>query len=238
MENEEASLVIDVFKPSSMPMSRLADYLKSFAVLLGSEAHVHFERVAEGSAQCRATIEPHAAPKVRERLEQVSSHCAPKSAMKARSEIDNLLLEDNATGHVDVNGRKIIEFPGRMRAPRETIGPVLRNTFIEGQVFSIGGKDETINVYLKDGQREQKCIVSVELARRLGPHLRGPRIRFLGEGVWYRVDGRWEMRSFSAESFIALDAETLDTTLKRIRSGLTGVDSSDFLATMQELREG
>lgn len=238
MKREEASLVIDVFTPSTLPMSRLADYLKPFATLLGSEAHVHFERVADGSADCRATIESHAVPKVRERLSQIASRAASRSVMKAHSDIDDLLLEDNATGHVAFNGKTVLEFSGRMRAAREAIGPVMRSTIIEGEVYLIGGKDETINVYLKDGQREHKCIVSVEVARRLGAHLRGARIRFFGQGVWYRVDGSWRMKTFAADDFLPLEEVPLAKTLEKIRSDLSGLDASDFLAVMEELREG
>lgn len=238
MKREEVSLVIDVFKPSTLPMSRLADYLKPFAVMLGSEAHVHFEQVAEGSAECRASIEPHAAPKVRERMSSIVAGNAPKAAMKARGDIDELLLQDNAIGHVSIDGRNIIEFPGRMRAPREMIGPVKRATSIEGQIFSIGGKDESMNVHLSDGHHEIKCVVSVDVARRLGTYLRGPRIRFFGQGVWYRIDGSWEMKAFTANNFTPLESASFDGALRSIQETLTGIDPNAFLATMLELREG
>jgi len=238
MKREEVSLVIDVFESSTLPMARLADYLKPFSIMLGSEAHVHFDRVADGSAECRASVEPHAAPKVRERVNGVVAGIAPKTAMKARDDIDDLLLEDNAIGHVAINGRNVVEFPGRMRAAKETIGPVRRGTSIEGQIFSIGGKDETINVHLNDGQQEIKCVVSVELARRLGPHLRGPRVRFFGQGLWYRVDGVWQMKGFTADDFTPLPDTPLDVTLKSIQATLSGINASEFLATMADLREG
>jgi hypothetical protein len=238
VKREDVTLVIDVFKSSTLPMARLADYLKPFSVMLGSEAHVHFDRVADGSAECRASVEPHAAPKVRERVNSVVAGSAPKMAMKAHGDIDDLLLEDNAVGHIAINGRNVIEFPGRMRAAKETIGPVRRRTSIEGQIFSIGGKDETINVHLNDGQQEIKCVVSVELARRLGPHLRGPRIRCFGHGFWYRIDGVWQMKGFTAEDFTPLSDTPLDGTLKSIQSTLSGISANEFLATMAELREG
>ena len=219
-------------------MARLAEYLKPFALMLGSEAHVHFDRVAEGSSVCTASVEPHAAPKVRERVNGVVNGTAPKAAIRAYADINDLLLADNAIAHIALNGRNVIEFPGRRRAARETIGPVRRATPIEGQIFSIGGKDETMNVYLNDGQNELKCVVSVELARRLGPHLRGPRIRLFGQGLWYRVDDDWQMRSFTAADFMVLDDAPLNATLQAIRETLSGVEPDDFIATMAELRHG
>jgi hypothetical protein len=236
MTDEHVSLAIDVFSASTLPMARLADYLKPFATLLGSEAHVHFDRVADGSAECRASVESHASPKIRERINGVIAGTAPRAAMKAHGEIDDLLLEDNAIGRVAINNRSVIEFPGRKRAPQETLGPVRRTSSIEGQVFLIGGKDDTINIYLNDGCRELRCVVSVELARSLGPHLRGPRIRFFGEGIWYRIDGRWEMKAFTADRFSPLVDISLERTIKSIQENFSGIDANDFLATMQGVR--
>lgn len=102
----------------------------------------------------------------------------------------------------------------------------------------IGGKDDTMNVYLNDGRRDIKCVVSVELARRLGPYLRGPRIRFFGQGIWYRFDENWELKSFTASDFTPLEEKPLNATLESLRGTLAGIDVDDFLATMQELREG
>lgn len=71
-------------------MSRLAEYLKPFATMLGSEANVHFEGVFEGSAACRAFVEPRDAPKVRERIQGIAPKTASRSAIKAYCDIDDL----------------------------------------------------------------------------------------------------------------------------------------------------
>jgi hypothetical protein len=106
MKSEEiVSLSIDVFTPPTLPMSRLADYLKPFSLMLGSEANVHFDKVGEGSAALRASIDPPAAPKVDDRLHAIAAGTAPKSAMKAFPEIDDLLAKDNAVGHVTLRAR-------------------------------------------------------------------------------------------------------------------------------------
>ncbi len=238
MKTGEVSLAIDVFKPSTLPMARLAEYLKAMAALLGHESHVHLFAVSEGSAVCRASVDDHAAPKVEERLRGVVAGTAPKGALKARAEIDDLLLEDNAIGQLAVNGRSVIEFPGRMRAAQETIGPVRRDSPIEGHIYLIGGKDDTINVYLTDGQRESKCVVSVALAQQLGRYLRGPRLRLFGEGWWYRVDGTWQLKNFTAERFAVLEEQPLGETLLAIQETLAGIDPKEFWETVEELREG
>jgi hypothetical protein len=156
--------------------------------------------------------------------------------MKAFSEIDDLLAKDNAIGHVALGKRSVIQFPGRLRAAHETVGPVRRNTSVEGQIYSIGGKDDTINVHLQNGDDEIRCVVSVTLARQLGPHLRGRKVRLSGSGMFYRVDGVWQRKTFSATDFIVLDESSLTATLASVQKILTGIDANDFISTMSELR--
>ncbi|MES1260410.1 MAG: hypothetical protein ABUS49_01645 [Acidobacteriota bacterium] len=237
MKSEDmVSLSIDAFSPRTLPMSRLADYLKAFSAMLGSEANVHFDRVGEGSTVLKAHIDQSAAPKVHERIHAVASGTAPKSAMRAFSEIDDLMAKDNAIGQIALGNQSVIVFPGRLRAAHETIGPVRRSTSVEGQVFLIGGKDETINVHLRNGDEEIRCVVSLPLARELGPHLRGRKVRLFGSGVYFRVDGVWQRRSFTAASFVLLDEASLAATLASVRSVFAGVDANEFMEAMVELR--
>ncbi len=242
LREQKVTLAIDALPPTTLPMVRLADYLKAFAAILGNEEHVHFQAVTSGSACCEAIVEAHAVPKVTERVQQVVAQNAPKAAMKAYQEIDDYLMKDNAVGVVLLGGHKVIEFPGRRRTPQEVIGPVKRRTSIEGQVFSISGRDDTINVSLRDavggGGQELRCVVSVPLARKLGPYLLGPRIRFFGEGVWFREDGLWRMRNFHASDFAELKEVPLDTALESMRVHLAGIDPDEFMASMAELRHG
>jgi hypothetical protein len=60
----ELRYVIDGLTPETLPMARLADYVREWAVLLGETSHVHFDRVSNGSAVLVAKIEPQAFPKL------------------------------------------------------------------------------------------------------------------------------------------------------------------------------
>lgn len=234
---ETVLLSIDIFTPQTLPMSRLADYLKPFSTMLGSEANVHFDKVGDGSAALQARIDQPAAPKVYDRVHAVASGTGPKSAMRAFTEIDDLLAKDNAVGYVALGKQKVILFPGRLRAALETIGPVKRNTSVDGQIYSIGGKDETINIHLQNGEEEIRCVVSVALARELGPYLRGQKVRLFGSGVYLRVDGIWQRKSFTATDFVLLDESSLIKTLTSIREVFAGVEVESFMTTMLELRQ-
>jgi hypothetical protein len=238
MSREEIYLSIDVFNPSTLPMSRLADYLRPFAAMLGSESSIHFEKVDDGTAKLRAYIDEPAIPKVRERISEIAIGSAPKVAQRAFKEVDDLLAKDNATGFVAINNHRVIQFPGKMRPSQETIGPVRRNSPIEGQIFSIGGKDETINIHLMDRGQEIRCIAPVSLARKLGPYLLGSRIRLSGHGQWVRVDGNWQLKAFHAEDFSVLEDVPLENAISSIGQTFAGINPDQFLAAMWELRHG
>lgn len=236
MTEQQISLKIDAYTPKTLPMARLATYLEKLALLLGNEAHVHFSHVGAGSAECHAFVDPPAIPKIRDRANAVNDGTAPRAAMRAHQAIDDLLAEDNAIGELRFGKTKVIDFPGRRRMVHEEIGPVQRTAVVDGQIFSIGGRDETINVHLRNGNEETKCVVSVELARKLAPHLLGGKIRLIGRGIWYRTDGQWHMRNFTAGEFTVLDERSLPTTLADIRDTLSGVSADEFLAAMEGLR--
>src|SRR5258706_6917806 len=157
MKREEITLEIDVFTPETLPMARLAQYLAEFSELLGHEANVHFARLSKGSARCKAFADVQVAPKIRERVESVVDGSAPNNAFRAHVAIDDLLAADNAIGGVYLGEERVIDFPGRRRANKEKIGPVRRSTSIEGQIFSLGGKDDTINVHLRHKNQTYRC---------------------------------------------------------------------------------
>ncbi len=238
MKREEITLDIDVFTPDTLPMARLAQYLAQFSELLGHEANVHFSRLMKGSAKCKAFADAQVVPKIRERVESVVDGSAPKQALKAHGAIDDLLAADNAIGGVSLGKERVIEFPGRRRSHKERIGPVQRSTSIEGQIFSLGGKDDTINVHLRHKDQAYRCEVSIELARKLAPYFLNGAVRLFGQGDWYRVDSVWQMANFIAVDFVPLESKKLLESINDLREVFNGVPGEDFLRTMEDLRRG
>lgn len=237
MEGKIVKLEIDVFRPATIPMSRLAEYMKAFSCLLGNEEHVHFLEVEEGSARLCAATNPVATPKVERRLFEVVNRTAPKPAMRAHQEVEDLLVADNAIGHISMGGKKVIEFVGRRRSQSVTIGPVKRSTFLDGQIFSIGGRDATINVHLRNKDQAYKCVVSIDLAKQLAPHFWGGKVRLFGEGDFIRRDEEWTMLGFTATSFVPLSNKSLSETLGSIRELFKGAPT-DLADGLLELRNG
>jgi hypothetical protein len=241
-DKDKFRLVIDAFTPDTLPMERLAEYLKEFASLLGNEANVHFDKVEKNCAALASFSDRTVTPKIRRRLEEVIEGSAPKTAIKSNSTIDEMMRADNAAGYVDFGGKtKLIEFPGRKRAPQQRIGPVQRRSVIEGQIFQIGGKDETINVHLCNPQKPSETYraeVSISLARKLMPYFLVGKVRLFGEADWYRTDAGWLMspNSFTAVDFAPLVDCGLDATIKSAHDIFANVRvNSDLL---EDLRNG
>ena len=237
-KQREIRLTIDAFRRETLPMSRLAQYLTEFSELLGNSANVHFSEVQDGSAQLVAFADYTAIPKIQTRLNDVVSGRSPKAAAKAYQGLDDLLAEDNAIAEIQLGSSKLIEFPGRRRASRERLGPIRRNGSIEGQIYQVGGRDETINIHLRNKDKVFRCEASIDLARRLVVHLLAGNVRLFGEGEWYRVSGEgWKMSSFTAKDFVLLDPHTLGQAVESIR-GIFADVSGDSYELMSDLRHG
>lgn len=219
MAGDEATyeLYIDAFRPDTIPMRRLAEYMASFADLLGNSEKVRFDKLKTGSLALTARVNAVAVRKVDNRLDEVRYGVAPNAAQKAFRDIDDLLAEDHAIGQIRRGKARLIEFPGRTRPVEERIGPVQQDSTIDGEVIQIGGRDETINVHIKTRDQVVTCTTNKEIARRLAAHLFGGMVRIHGQGTWARLNsGGWELKKFTVSGFAPLD----ETPLSRVFQGL------------------
>lgn len=200
---------IDAFTPDTLPMARLAEYLAALAKMLGHAEHTHFVRVDPGSAQLVHRVDAVDAPKVEARLNNVRIGQAPKEALKAHKELDDLLANDNAVGTLteSATGRIVVPFVGRNRPKPITFPPFREDTAIQGQIVSIGGRDSTAHAILQDGDRVHVNIsMTRDIARDLAPLLYGPVVRLHGNGRFERqVDGNWKMLEFKVDRYERLD---------------------------------
>lgn len=208
------------YNPATLPMERLAEYMAALSKLLGEAQSVHFSGVEKGSAVLVARVDTPARPKVQERVQSVSSGAGPKDALKAFEALDNLLMADNAVGVLaDETSAVILNFPGKNRPQPQVYGPFKQDGTIDGQVYRIGGKDQTIHVHIRDGAIEHTVLVTSEdVALRLRHHLFGAPLRFRGVGTWLRQgDGTWILNGFKIEDFEELDDAPLNDVVERIR---------------------
>jgi hypothetical protein len=229
---------IDVFTPDTLPMARLAEYMSEFAKLLGEPDRVHFVDVERGSAVLRARIDEVAVPKVTRRLSEAAQGQGDPVALKALKDLDEMLANDNAIGQVlDDAGAEVITFAGRNRPKPLEYGPFREDGVLEGVVIKIGGKGESVPIWLQDSERTHRCGARRPLARRLAKYYDGGLLRVSGTGNWMRLDtGAWQMRSFEIKAFEILDDAPLADVIQRLQS-VEGADwGEDPLAELEQLR--
>lgn len=211
----------DSFKPATIPMERLGEYIKALAQLMGETGSVHLDRVTEGSVVLHAAIDQPAQIKVRDRVSGLRGKTTSKEVARAFGVLDDMLRKDNATGRlVEVGGQVVIPFPGRNRPEPVVFGPFKQDGTLEGQVIRVGGKDDTIPVHLRDGAVVHTGLNATEdVARRIAQHLLGPTVRVHGTGTWLREgDGTWQLKSFRINDFELLDETPLDGVVARLRA--------------------
>lgn len=240
-EQEQYRLKIDVFSVESLPMARLAEYMAELATLLGECERVHFSHLEQGSAVLVSNIERVAIPKVEVRVAQVSRGDGPKDAMQAYKNIDNLLAKDDAVAVlISPNRRNVIEFPGRTRPKPVRYGPFREAGTLDGRIIRIGGRDETIPVWLKDGDVELHCNVRGEdVARRLALYYLHGVVRLHGNGKWLREEnGAWTLQQFDIYDFEVLDDSPITDVVGKLRAieGSTWHESDDALSDILGLR--
>lgn len=220
-EPRQYRLRIDAFSVDSLPMGRLAEYLAELAQLLGERESVHFSHLEPGSAVLVSNIEYPALPKVAERILKVSQGDGPKDAMQAFKNLDNMLAKDNAVAVlIAPEQTNVIEFPGRTRPKPVRYGPFREIGTLDGRIIRIGGRDETIPVWLKDGEVEYHCNVRGEdVARRLAPYYLNGVLRVHGSGKWLREEnGSWVLQQFDISDFEVLDDSALTDVVGKLRA--------------------
>lgn len=238
------TLYIDAFTPETIPMARLALYMQNLAALLGNETAVHFDKTKPGSTQLAAKIDHEYVPRVENHLAKVRSGEGPGDAMKAQTEIDRLLAEDNATGFIyegEDQSAQIITFPGVTRVKPVSYGPFNQEGTLDGVLISIGGADQTAHIQLQNGDVKYTGIeTDRETARRLAKNMYEP-VRIIGTGRWLRdADGTWLLKKFRMANFVVLQTDSLVDAVSELRQieGGEWAELDDPIGALKALREG
>jgi hypothetical protein len=235
---------IDAYSPETMPMARLAEYMSDLATLLGSRESVHFIKLEPGSTTLLHRVEYEAVPKVRARINGVRNRTAPEDAITAYQRIDKKLLEDNAVGFLETMEdtsklTTIIEFPGREQRLAERFDSISQPGSLDGLLIRVGGKDQTVPVYLEERDEIHRCTSNRGLAKRLSPYLYEI-IRVRGVGKW-NIDsfGNWIMEEFRIADFERLDTTPLNESVARLRGIKSDIQTlEDPIAELNKLRQG
>jgi hypothetical protein len=240
--SEEYVLHIDGLDPDTVPMQRLAAYIKELADLFGNKAEVHFRRVEKGSLRLAIAVDDTGRQKVSERVAVAATINAPKDVISAFRRLDDLLAEDGSSAQLKApGGATVIPFPGVKRERPLNYGPYRKQGTVEGQIVKIGGADKTSHLQLQHGGYTFTGIeLTRELAREMSNLLYGPTIRLHGEGCWTRsAEGRWKLDNFTVNRFEILDSTPIDAMVRGIRElPDNGLMDKDAYSKILGLREG
>jgi hypothetical protein len=240
-KHREYRFEMDAFSPTSIPMSRLAEYVSDLAKVFGNYNNVHLLKIEEGSTVPVVMVEWEAEPKVRDRIKAIKNHEGPEDAKQAAKDIDRRLLEDNARATlVDPVGSKILYFSGRESATKLEFGPVSQPGVFQGVPIKVGGENDPVPVHLEDGKDKHIVLARRSLAKDIAQHLFTSVVRVEGAGRWIRhTDGEWEMLSFLATSFNLLEQAGIRENIDQLRQ-IPGEwkKLEDPLADLERIRRG
>lgn len=231
---------IDSLSPETIPMARLAEYLKELSALYGSEQYVHFAGITRGSAKLAAELDEPAVQAVRSRLTLVKCGAPPADALKAYVALDKLLKSDNAAATIySKPDDNILVFPGRNAPAEETIS-ITQPTTVDGVVIKIGGRDDTIPVLIKDQEGNVvRCVVKGSaVAKRLAHHYLDKPIRVHGAGRWTRNGYGWKLESLSIQTWETIDDQPAFEILNQLRNveGNEWLDHDDPVEEWRKMR--
>ena len=236
-KTHEYPFVIDVFSPLTLPMARLAEYLGDLSELFSYKSCVHFIGVDKGSANLLQVVDASVVGRVDRRLLMIETRSAKGALRKAFDDLNEKLYEDNAVGQLIAPSGRVVKFPGRERDLDKTAGPITEAATVDGEVIQIGGRDETISVYLRDRDKTHIRTASRDQGRAIAMYLFQGKVRVTGTGTYIRNGfGEWERRKFVMDSFAPLDTEPLGAVVSQLRS--LGGPLADPIPFLEELRHG
>ena len=235
----EYRLKINAFSPETIPMSRLAEYMRELSQMLGEENAVHFRKLERGSTVLVQRVDHEAIPKIRERVAAVRRGEGPREALRAYGAINRLLRDDNAAAVLRERkrGAVVIRFPGVEEA-QEKFPSVRQHGAIDGRVMRVGGEDETQPIWLEsEGKKIVGCYTTRTIAKELAKRFNEP-VRLFGRGRWSRdSDGNWSLIDFKIETFEPLEDVPLVDAIAHLRAIPTEWDD-DAYAELDAIRHG
>jgi hypothetical protein len=217
-ERGEFRFEIKSGNPLTLSMKRLSAYPPHLVKVFGNEDDIHLLRIDEGSAVPCIFAKDRVVPNVQRRLVSIKAGNAGKEAMRAVDAINDLLSEDQTSAtlrspHFGI----VIPFPGANRQVDAIVGPISQESEIQGELVQIGGRDETISMYIRNDTEEQICTASREQGIAFASYL-FRQVRVYGDGRWSRDNfGRWRLNSLRVRDIKPLSGQSLVAIVDGIR---------------------
>lgn len=210
------TLKLDGATPQGLTLAQLSKYLKELSQLYGKDLGIYFDRVSEGSAQLDSNVPEESLHEVIRRV-STAAQCLHKTAAgNAYKRLKRLLDEDGFSGRILAGNTEILTFP---KASNDSLRTITKSGAIQGVLYSVGGKDDTIPVYIEGANGEVlKCETDRETARELAHHL-FRHIRAKGKGKWVLTeDGAWRLKKLVISEFRVLNSRKFKTAMNELRN--------------------
>lgn len=220
-------------------MKRVGQYIAHLSDMLGEVEHVHFDSVSKGSAMLNVDIEDLHYQKVLTHVREVPNGMGAKKQLAAYRNLEQLMDEDG-TGGAILNDAEAQILSFRKRPDDEKPLVVNKPGSVQGRLYRVGGKDDTIPVSLEGANGETlRCEASIDVARGLSSLL-FKQVRVSGHGTWERSsDGIWKLKKLKIETYQELDTAKVGDVVDRLRSvgGLKWADMEDPHGVARDLRD-
>ena len=247
MKDKTYTLHIDGCAPEAMPMTRLAQYMRCFAKILGDKG-VHFQGLQEGSTRLAARVEGERTTEVEERLRLAEGDDAPAGLAKAGAALNRMLDADGAKAYICAAGsrggrrvRKLVRFAGADRPKVRAFKSRAQAGTLSGKLCGISDNGKTISLQLRAGATKYTGLkADRKVAKQLGKHL-FKQIRVSGQITRRRDEqGNWHLVSFKVESFKVLRDRSLTEAFaewREIHKKSDWAKMDDPLAELAKMRE-
>jgi hypothetical protein len=213
---QEFRFKIEAYSPTTMPLSRLTEYLKDLVEVFGEDKSTHLIRVEESSCVPVFLVEAEAVPKVERRFQEIDSNEAPPNVLSAVERINRKLRMDGTKATlVGPQKDNLIYFPGAEREELE-YGPFSQPGTLDGIPIVVGGTKDFVPVHLQGREGDiYLCTAPRSKAREIAKHLFNTIIRVEGVAKWFRTaEGEWQLQEFRISDFKPL-GEASEFSLKK-----------------------
>ena len=204
--------------PDRIPMDRLAEYMRLFAELLGSENRPVLKGIKKASTGLKAQLANDRLVHVQARLRLVRSEPDSRPARCAAALEAVLGADGIAEAQLLDAGSIIVFLLHGLAAVEEDVDRVYQEGTVDGAVTGLVGADDTMHLHLRGrNAQDLKLVVRDEdLAREILGHFRKGTLRVLVQGHWLRSEDGWhpEANRCTVRSFVQLDEQPISEVFR------------------------
>ena len=216
-EFEELEFVIPAYRPDTMPLDRLLDYLTQIGALLGASQDMHLVRIDESSTRPVLRMPVPAATRARESIQNVRAGRGTAKQRDAHKTIRKMVRLDGG-GPAALKDRTgiLIDFEPELCVP---VLSLRQPTTFDGSLMRIGGAGDYTPILMQSlhGETASGFLAPRMLAKEMARFLFDP-LRLAGIGDWERsAEGEWALTKMVIQSFEPMTDRSLEDAVNDLQ---------------------